>query len=67
MKRKHELERHNAEAKLQLFKMEQQEEAESALKDQQAALEGAHESKDSTDSDQKQLESILDSGRAQAM
>ena len=51
MKRKHELERHNAEAKLQLFKMEQQEEAESALKDQQAALEGAHESKDSTDSD----------------
>ena len=67
MKRKHELERHNAEAKLQLFKMEQQEEAESALKDQQAALEGAHESKDSTDSDQKQLESIINSGRAQAM
>ena len=44
IKRKHELERHNAEAKLQLFKMQQQEEAESALKDQEAALEGDHQS-----------------------
>lgn len=63
MKRKHELQRHNAEAKLQLLKMEQQEEAESALKDQEAVvLQGSHESKDETE----QLESILEKGRKEA-
>lgn len=67
MKRKHELQRHNAEAKLQLLKMEQQEEAESALKDQEAVvLQGSHVSKDEIDSDQKQLESILEKGRKEA-
>lgn len=47
MKRKHELERHNAEAKLQLFKMEQQEESEKALSLQQATLEASEAEKES--------------------
>ena len=45
LKRKHELQRHNAEAKLQLFKMEQQEEADKALNLQQVALEADQEDK----------------------
>jgi len=53
IKRKHEFERHNAEAKLQLFKMQQQEEAESALKDEEAVLAHKDEVKEDDDSEQK--------------
>lgn len=63
MKRKHELERHNAEAKLQLFKMEQQEEAETALKEQQMALEVGQESKEA-DSAEDHFMDLLNSGRS---
>jgi len=68
IKRKHELERHNAEAKLQLFKMQQQEEAETALKDEEVALETSHESKEvevEGDAGSSQLEAMLQKGKSE--